>query len=123
MRAHLRQFAGLVAIITIALHTGLWGIAAAHPVASGVDPFSVICHSGTTDDTTEQPANQAPARTHACDHCNLCGTAPLSSLPAAVSVLKLAPAPLLHRLVAANVLASAGIVSRSNFARGPPVFA
>jgi len=124
MRARFRQFGTLLAIITIALHTALLGVAAVTAAPSSVDPFSIICHSGAeTGGTADHPANQTPAPTHACDHCNLCGTAPPSNLPATVAFLKLDPAPLLHRLIAATDLPGAGIISRSNPARGPPVFA
>lgn len=125
MRTRYRQVAGLVAIITIALHTALWGIAAAHPVASAVDPFSVICHSdaGGTVIADQLPANPASAPTHACDHCNLCATAPAANLPDTVAVFMLEPTRLLHRLIEATVLPRAAITNRSNPARAPPVFA
>ncbi len=125
MRTRFRQFAGLMAIIAIALHTALWGVAVAHPVAPGADPFSVICHSdaGATLVADQLPANPVSAPTHACDHCNLCATAPPSNLPDTVVIFKLDPARLLHRLTEANVLPRAGITKRSNPARAPPVFA
>lgn len=124
MRARCRQITGLLAIIAIVLHTALWGAAAAYPMASGADPFSVICHSSAeADGAADQPQNPVLPPTHACDHCNLCGTAAASNLPAIIAVFKLDPARLLHRLIAPTALPTAGIANRANPARAPPVFA
>ena len=72
MRTGVRQVLGIVAIMAIALHTALWGVAPVHVSASAVDPFSVICHSGTEagDTAKEIPANPASTPSRPCDHCN-----------------------------------------------------
>ncbi len=58
MRLGGRRATGLMAILAIALHAVLWG---AVPMASAttVDPFSVICHSGSSAPAEQGP--QAPA--------------------------------------------------------------
>ena len=67
MRAGIRQVLGTAAGFALALHTALWGIAPTH-AASSVDPFAVICHSGTTA-ASPAPDDSLPTPAQPCDHC------------------------------------------------------
>ena len=97
-----------------------WPIAANGDI---VNPFSVICHSagpaGAGDETPRKP-DLIPGQ--ACEHCNLCGTAPPPE-PAAVLIDNLLPTRLLQVLRPASHAPSAGVAFRPNLARGPPRFA
>lgn len=125
MRTGVRQVLGIVAIMAIALHTALWGVAPVHVLASAVDPFSIICHSGTEagDTAKEIPANPASTPSRPCDHCNLCGTAASPAVPPAIVGFQLLPARLLHELTPASPVATSGFEVASKGARGPPAFA
>jgi len=68
MRAGIRQILGTAAGFALALHTALLGIA---PTDGGypVDPFAIICHSGTTALANSAPDDSLPRSAKACDHC------------------------------------------------------
>jgi hypothetical protein len=123
MRTGLRRVLGLVAITAIAMHTALWGGTATRTVATAVDPFSVICHSGENAAPDRTPINPISAPSHACDHCNLCGStlSPLTS-PAAVAV-EFFPDQPSYVLESAPTIPHGGIEVALKGARGPPVVA
>jgi hypothetical protein len=118
MRRGTKGFVGWLAIVAIALHTVLWG-ALPMAQASTVDPFSVICSSGSHAQTDQTPDGQVPAS--ACDHCNLCGTAaaPSASLDSVLAG-QLLPAKLLDVLRPATIAARDGVAGTPHQARGPP---
>jgi hypothetical protein len=111
--------ASTIAILAIALHTVLSGVAVPTAAASTLDPFSVICHSGTQAPTDQAPGIPAPSST--CDHCTLCGTAaaPPVTLDRIVAG-QLLPAKLLHVLRPVVSAARDGLSSNPHQARGPP---
>jgi hypothetical protein len=127
MRLGGRRVVGLMAIVAIALHTVLWGaLAPMAASASSVDPFSIICSSGSHASQIDQTPNgqvpaQVPAPASACDHCNLCGTAaaPSASLDNVLAG-QLLPAKLLQVLRPATTAARDGVASTPHQARGPP---
>jgi hypothetical protein len=70
----------LLAIYAVAL-TAILSVAAPQTAGAAVDPFSVICHSGTDTaaaTTEKSPAQHSPAK--ACDHCTLCNAAPIAAI-------------------------------------------
>jgi hypothetical protein len=126
MRIWLRRSVGLLAIYVIALTAILSVFAPAMPAgatATAVDPFSVICHSGSTTQSDDGSGPAAPASlpAKACDHCTLCNAAPA---PAAtfdgVVVAYLAPAKVLHAFVAYDSARHDDAGARPWQARGPP---
>ena len=122
MRRGVKRSLGWLAIVAIALHTVLWGVAAPMAQASTVDPFSIICSSAThAAAQTEQAPDQVPAPAAACDHCNLCGAAaaPSASLDSIIAG-QLQPAKLLQVLRPATAAAHDGVASSPHQARGPP---
>jgi hypothetical protein len=109
-----------MAILAIALHTVLWGaLAPMAASAASVDPFSVICHSGSSTPAEQSP--QAPAPASACDHCTLCAAAaaPSDTVDNIVAG-QLLPAKLLDVLRPATTAARDGVASTPHQARGPP---
>ena len=123
MRRGGRPLLGFLAIVAIAMHTMLLGVAAPMASASTVDPFSIICTSAShsADQTDQSPASQVPAPAAACDHCNLCSS---SAAPSATldSILagQLQPPKLLQILLPAIAASHDGITGNSHQARGPP---
>ena len=125
MHTGFRRVLSIVAIAAIALHGVLWGGTATRAAAPAVDPFSVICHSGGNVDATPDQAPTSPvsAPSHACDHCNLCGSTPSpAASPAAVVISLLAIRPS-HVLEPVSAIPRAGFEVALKGARGPPVFA
>jgi hypothetical protein len=119
MRSGAKRSFGWLAVLAIALHTVLSGV----PMTSSVDPFSVICHSGTQATTTDQtPATPVPSST--CDHCTLCGAAAAPPVTLdRIAAGQLLPAKLLHVLRPAVSAPRDGLASNPHQARGPPQFA
>ena len=122
MRRGGKGFVGWLAIVAIALHTVLWS-AMPMAAASTVDPFSVICSSGThaAAQTDQTPDGQVPQPASACDHCNLCGAAaaPAATLDNIIAG-QLQPARLLQVLRPAITAAHDGVAHSPHQARGPP---
>ena len=122
MRLRLKKSVTWLAIFAVALHVALLGLT---PVAvagsAGVDPFSVICHSGGT---TAVPADQAPDKTghvsHACDHCNLCAATGTPSAPDVVLAGRLLPECLIAVLSPASVERRDSVTSNPKLSQGPP---
>jgi hypothetical protein len=114
---------GIVAIVAIALHAALWGGTTVYRPAAALDPFSVICHS--SGDATSDPAPAAPTSTpsHACDHCNLCSTAPLSAVSLAATIIERLLVRLSHELEPASSVTRAGPEVSLKGPRGPPAIA
>lgn len=118
MRSGVKRVLSVLAIYAIALHTILSGIA---PLASAstLDPFSVICHSGTQAPAKQTP--DAPAPSSTCDHCTLCGTAAAPPITLdRIAAGQLLPAKLLHVLRPAVSAPRDGVASNPHQARGPP---
>jgi hypothetical protein len=127
MRERIKQCLGTVAIVAIALHGLLLGLAPL-AAAANVDPFTVICHSvpqvtpnGATSD------DQSPASpdigVHGCDHCNLCGAAPTPAALDTIFAGQLAPARLLDVLRPVSTAATISLATTPKLAQGPPAFA
>jgi len=119
----LRRTVGLVAILAIALHGLLLGLAPLATAAAN-DPFTVICHS-VPQSAPEQ--DQSPAGPdiglHGCDHCNLCSAA---AAPVALDDIlagQLVPARLLQVLRPVSTAAAISLATTPKLARGPPAFA
>jgi len=72
MRPLLRRSVTVVAIYVVALHTGLWAAVAPLITSPAIDPFTVICHSGTSVPAEQATAHGPLVPVYACDHCNLC---------------------------------------------------
>ena len=111
-----------MAIVAIALQAVLWGVTGPNAAGSTLDPFSVICHSGTQAAPADQaPADQTPAPSQACDHCNLCSATPvaLDTLDA-VFAGYLTPAKVLDVLSAPAVVTNDGVSSNPRLSQGPP---
>jgi hypothetical protein len=107
-----------LAILAIALHTVLAGVAMP-AAASTLDPFAVICHSGTQAPAEQTP--EVPAPSSSCDHCTLCGAAATPPLTLdRIAAGQLLPAKLLHVLLPAPATARDGLSSNPHQARGPP---
>ena len=121
MKLPVRRIAGALAIIAIGLHTALWGVILTPALGAAIDPLSVICHSG--GDAAPDQAPAGPVHSHACEHCNLCGTPAASPGPVGAAVAALKPAEVLRVLVPPTVRPVVGIVVKSTSARGPPVSA
>jgi hypothetical protein len=125
MRTRFRRVLSIVAITVIALHTALWGGSATRASATAVDPFSVICHSGEDGGATadQAPTNPVSAPSHACDHCNLCGSTPPAAAAPGVVVVQLVPNRPSYVLEPAPAVPHGGVEVALKGARGPPVFA
>ena len=123
MRRGVKRSLGWLAIVAIALHTVLWGVAAPMASASTVDPFSIICSSAThaAAQIDQAPDGQVPAPAAACDHCNLCAAAaaPSATLDSILAG-QLQPAKLLQVLRPAVATAPDGVAHSPHQARGPP---
>jgi hypothetical protein len=119
MRLGGRRAIGLVAIVAIALHAMLWGVATPMAAGAPLDPFSVICHSGAQTPADQSP--EAPAPSSSCDHCNVCAAA--AAPPATLDRIaagQLLPAKLLHVMRPAVSTVRDGLASNPHQARGPP---
>ena len=126
MPARFKRLLSILAITAIAMHTVLWGGTAARGSAMvAADPFSVICHSGGSDDAVADQSPTAPllAPSHACDHCNLCGSAPSPAVSPPAVVTQLLPSRPAHALTPASTIQRAGFDVVLKGARGPPVLA
>jgi hypothetical protein len=122
MRAGIRQVLGTAAALALAFHTALWGIAptyAGHPV----DPFAVICHSGTTAPASPGADDSLPTPAQPCDHCNLCSVVAPPIAPDTTLVADFGPRTTLQVLYPANVACKGDVIADSRSARGPPAFA
>lgn len=118
MRSGVKRVLSVLAIYAVALHTILSGIA---PLASAsaLDPFSVICQSGTQAPAEQTP--QAPAPSSSCDHCTLCGAAAAPPVTLdRIAAGQLLPAKRLRVLRPAPAAARDGLSSNPHQARGPP---
>jgi hypothetical protein len=122
MRAVIRRVLGTAAGFALALHTVLWGIAPTH-AGYPVDPFAVICHSGTTTPENSAPDDSLPRPAQACDHCNLCSVAAPPIPPDTTLVAEFGPTRPLQVLYPANAVCQGDVVADSRSARGPPTFA
>jgi hypothetical protein len=123
MRTRFKPILSIVAITVIALHTALWGGTATHAATAPLDPFSVICHSAEGTNPDEAPTGPVSAPSHACDHCNLCGSMPSSAAaPAAVGVRFIPNRPS-YALQPTPTVPHGGVEVALKGARGPPVFA
>jgi hypothetical protein len=69
----------------------------------------------------QAPADSWPS--HACDHCNLCGSTPAAATSPATVVIQLVTNQPAHVLEPAPIVAHGGIEIALKGARGPPVFA
>jgi hypothetical protein len=127
MRERVRQCLGAMAIVAIALHGLLLGLAPLAAAAS-VDPFTVICHSvPQTAPNSETSDDQSPANpdigVHGCDHCNLCSAAAAPAALDEVFAGQLIPARLLHVLRPVSTAATISLATTPKLAQGPPAFA
>jgi hypothetical protein len=111
--------ANSLAILAIALHAMLWGVA---PMAAApsLDPLAVICHSDTSAPGEQTPAS--PSHSQSCDLCTLCAAANASAALDSVITGQLAPARLLHVLRPASAATRSHLATAPNLARGPPIF-
>lgn len=121
LQGRLKQTAGFMAILAMAVHTLLWAVAMPVAATAGtVDPLAVICHSGAD---SPGPTDQNPAgTTHACEHCNVCSVAGTPAAPDVVLAGRLLPERVLTVLSPANVQRRDGVTSSPQLARGPPAF-
>jgi hypothetical protein len=118
MRRILRRGVTLLAIYAVALNIIFLGLS---PLgASAVDPFSVICHSVTTQGDEAPQSGLIPG--HACEHCNLCSAVAPPAAPDVALALDLGPARILHLLRPASAAPRIGVTSDPKLARGPPRF-
>lgn len=118
MNGQFRKSMSLMAIFAIAMHAILFGVPM-QAAATDVDPFTIICHSGAVDPSTnEQTPSQTP--TKACDHCSLCFVAAALTGPDAIPAGRLTPPSVLHVLVPASSAARAHFAATPNLPRGPP---
>src|SRR5262245_44187316 len=123
MRTRFKRVLSIAAITVIALHTALWGGSAAHAASVAVDPFLVICYSGDSDAPEQAPTSPVSAPSHACDHCNLCGSMPSPAAAFAVVAVRLLPNRPSYVLEPALTVRHGGVEVALKGARGPPVFA
>ena len=123
MRVRGRQCLGVVAIVAIALHGLLLGLA---PLAAttAANPFTVICHSvpQPTSNGDQSPASP-DSGSHGCDHCNLCSAAASPVALDEVLAGQLVPVRLLHVLRPVSTAATVSLATTPKLAQGPPAFA
>ena len=119
----MRRAVGIVAIIAIALHGLLLGLAPLAAAAS-IDPFTVICHSAPqTAPSDDQSPSSPDIAVHGCDHCNLCSaTAPPAALDEVLAG-QLLPVRLLQVLRPGSTAATTSLATTPKLAQGPPAFA
>jgi len=121
-----RKIVSAMAIYAIAINTILWAALAPVPVSASFDPLTAICHSivDQADSAAQSPDGQPAKPSKACDHCTLCGAAPVSSSAVnAVPAGILEPGRLLRVLRPVEAARATGIVSHQHSARGPPLSA
>lgn len=124
MRTRFKRALSIVAITAIATHAAFWGGPATRAATAAFDPFSVICHSGGANaDTTLDRAPASSAPSHACDHCNLCGSAPPPAASPTNVVIQLLTNQPSYALEPAPTIPHGGVEVTLKGARGPPVFA
>lgn len=120
MPTRIKRASSILAIVAIALHGLLLGLA---PLAAAADPFQTICHSSAAASDAQAPG-PADAALHGCEHCNLCGAAAAPPARHEVVAGRLAPAPLLEVLRPVTVIAVLHPAAVSpKLAQGPPRFA
>ena len=119
MRPLFRHSVTLLAIWAIALHTVLWASIGPLNGQLAIDPFTVICHSGTSGPVEQAPPPIVPA--HPCDHCTLCSAIASPPVPDTSLTLRLEPVRVLQVLV--GVAPGDDVTADLKLARGPPVFA
>ena len=119
----LRRAVGFVAILAIALHGVLMGVA---PLAGAAvtDPFIVICHSvpQSTPGQDQSPAGP-DIGLHGCDHCNLCSAAATSAAVDDIVAGQLFPDRRLQTLQPVSTAATINLATTPKLAQGPPTFA
>lgn len=122
MRARIRRCLSVVAIVAIATHGALLGLAPLAAAAS--DPLSVICHSAAPAQASDEqsPSNSGGAP-QGCEHCNLCSTAASPAALDDVIVGQLIPARVLQILRPVSAVATVGLTASPKLAQGPPAFA
>jgi hypothetical protein len=122
MRARINQCLSVVAIVAIAMHGALLGLA---PLAAAAgDPLSVICHSAAPAQAgDEQAPSNSGAAPQGCEHCNLCSAAAAPAALDDVVAEQLVPARLLQILLPVSAVATASIAASPKLAQGPPAFA
>jgi len=124
MHLKARRSVTLLAMLAVALHIILLGLAPAGPVAAaGADPFSVICHASAAITGDEAPVNSGLVPGHACEHCNLCSIAAPPSAPDATLAGTVVPTRILHVLRPASIPLRIGATSDPRLAQGPPQLA
>jgi hypothetical protein len=118
-----RRIVGIVAILAIALHGLLLGLAPLAATAAA-DPFSVICHSAVHAPAGDE---QAPARPDigalGCEHCNLCNAAAAPPAIDDVFAGQLLPTRVLALLQPVATSAANTLTTTPKLAQGPPAFA
>ena len=111
-----RRVTAWAAIVAIALQTAFGALTPQTAQASGVDPFTVICHSGAQDDPASQPAPAAQD----CAHCVLCSAAPAGVPPADLSIGSRLAVTAGRSPLPAGGRAPSVFIVQHNLARGPP---
>lgn len=126
MRFGWRKLVSVAAIYAIALNTILWAALAPVPVGASFDPLTAICHSVVDQAPSgeQSPAGQPARPSKACDHCTLCGAAPVSfSAADAVPAGVLLPGRVLGALRPLDAAQATGVVFHQHSPRGPPASA
>lgn len=111
----LRQAVSMAAILAIALHGLLLGLAT---LEASADPSMVICHAGASAAVPDAPAPADADRVHPCDHCSPCSAVAMPPPPANVAGARLAPRPLI-RLATTDAAPGTGLLGQPR-PRGPP---
>ena len=117
MIGKVRKSVSLMACFAIAMHAILAVVPAQ---AAPADPFSIICHSGSSVASDQTPDSQQQAPSKACDHCSLCAVASAAAAPDAILTGQLAPPSLLHVLTPGSQVVLLRPASAQHPARGPP---
>jgi hypothetical protein len=123
MRGGTRYFLSVLAAVAVAVHTTLWAALAPLAASPIVDPFTIICHSGTSAPAEQAPAPGPLAPAHACDHCNLCSAATPPLAPETGLAARFEPVRTLQVLRPINIARHDDVAANPKLARGPPAFA
>lgn len=123
MSARFKRLLSILAIAAIAMHTVLWGGTVTYSATAAIDPFLVICHSAENTTLDQVPASPGSLPSHACDHCNLCGSTPPPAAVSAVAVVQFLQIGSSYVLEPAPAVPHGGVEVALKGARGPPVFA
>ena len=118
----MRRAVGVLAIVAIALHGLLLGLAPL-TAATAVDPFTVICHGGpqaAPNGETGDNRSSPDSGVHGCDHCNLCSAAPAPVALDDVFAGQMVPVRLLHILRPVSTAATISLATTPKLAQGPP---